>query len=202
MRCSLGWLIWVLGALALLGPAAEAAPLRVLVLSGQNNHDWVATTPTIVRQLEETGRFEVTVTESPMGMSLREFDAYDAIVSNYNGERLGESTERDLLAYLDGGGGIVIIHAADNSWPGWDAFDSLIGIAWRENAGHGTRHRYVVTLTEPEHPILRGMPHFLHTPDELYHRLRWWPESTAAVIATAYSRPEEAGTGAYEPASW
>lgn len=190
----------MLGALALLGSAAAAAPLRVLVITGQNNHDWVATTPTLVRQLEETGRFEVTVTESPMGMSLREFDAYDAIVSNFNGERLGESTERDLLAYLEGGGGIVIIHAADNSWPGWDDFDSLIGIAWREGAGHGTRHRYVVTLDKPEHPILRGMPHFLHTPDELYHRLRWWPESTAEVIATAYSRPEEGGTGLFEPA--
>lgn len=42
-----------------------AAPLRVLLLSGANNHDWRATTPVLQATLETGGLCQVSVTENP-----------------------------------------------------------------------------------------------------------------------------------------
>lgn len=193
-------LLAALLALLALASSGWAAPkLRALILSGQNNHDWRSTTPFLEEQLEATGRFTVEITDDPSTLTAADLRHYDVLVNNYNGTPWGAATDAAVLEWMSAGGGMVVIHAADNAFPGWSDWESLIGVAWRDGAGHGTRHRYVVTLTEPDHPVLRGVPHWLHAPDELYHRLKWAEGSEAKVIATAYSRPEEGGTGDYEP---
>ena len=47
-----------------LSPGA-AEPIRVLILDGRNNHDWVRTTAACKATLEATGRFQVTVATAP-----------------------------------------------------------------------------------------------------------------------------------------
>ena len=44
---------------------SERKPLKALIVDGQNNHDWKATTPVLKRLLEETGLFTVDVATSP-----------------------------------------------------------------------------------------------------------------------------------------
>src|SRR5262249_44205451 len=39
--------------------------IRVLLIDGQNNHNWRATSPFMKKALEDTGRFEVTVATAP-----------------------------------------------------------------------------------------------------------------------------------------
>ena len=52
----------------------HAQPIHALIIDGQNNHDWKATTPVLKRQLEETGRFRVDViTTPPKGSDLSAF---------------------------------------------------------------------------------------------------------------------------------
>jgi len=199
------FLVLVLPALALMLcaclPAAQkttAAP-RALILSGANNHDWQSTTPVIKRNLEQAG-WQVGVTEKPSEMTLADFKAHAVVVSNYNGERWGPVAEEALLQYVREGGGFVVIHAANNAFPDWPEFDRLIGGAWREGAGHGQRYAYQVKATRPWHPIVQGMPPFLHAEDEMYHRLRMQPD--AVVIADAWSDAAKGGTGNREPILW
>src|SRR5882724_10926261 len=45
--------------------AKESSKIRVLIIDGQNNHDWAATTPLLKQILEESGRFAVEVSTSP-----------------------------------------------------------------------------------------------------------------------------------------
>src|SRR5947207_11776787 len=48
--------------------AHEAVPgkkIRVLIIDGQNNHQWQLTTPLMKKVLEDTGRFTVDVATSP-----------------------------------------------------------------------------------------------------------------------------------------
>jgi type 1 glutamine amidotransferase len=45
--------------------APSAKPLKVLIVDGQNNHQWAATTPLLESMLENTGRFTVDVATSP-----------------------------------------------------------------------------------------------------------------------------------------
>ena len=49
----------------ILAVAAHAAPLKALILDGQNNHDWKNTTPVIKKILEDSGEFTVEVATSP-----------------------------------------------------------------------------------------------------------------------------------------
>jgi type 1 glutamine amidotransferase len=52
--------------LALTGTArAAGGKVRVLIVDGQNNHQWAITTPMLRSILEETGRFAVEVSTSP-----------------------------------------------------------------------------------------------------------------------------------------
>ena len=58
--------------LALLGavPAAGAAPLSALIVTGQNNHDWAMSAPILQQMLENSGLFTVTTaTSSPAPIS-------------------------------------------------------------------------------------------------------------------------------------
>jgi hypothetical protein len=56
--------------LALLTLPLEAADkIRVLILDGRNNHDWLRTTESTKATLEATGRFTVTVATAPAGFA-------------------------------------------------------------------------------------------------------------------------------------
>src|ERR1700680_4766517 len=66
-------------------PRPAAGPLRVLIISGQGDHDWRATTPFLRRILVDTGRFDVRVCESPAGLTDRTLADFDVLVDNYAG---------------------------------------------------------------------------------------------------------------------
>ena len=48
---------------ALFPAFAQTPKIQTLIVTGQNGHDWRETTPLLRQILEETGRFEVHVTE-------------------------------------------------------------------------------------------------------------------------------------------
>jgi hypothetical protein len=55
---------WLAGA-----AGGRAAPLKALIVDGQNNHDWKATTPLLKQQLVQTNLFEVAVATTPPQMN-------------------------------------------------------------------------------------------------------------------------------------
>jgi hypothetical protein len=223
----------VLGALIACAPGCGAqARLRVLLLDGQSGgpyHNWQLTTPVLKTELEETGLFAVTVLTAPASDGdfsnfKPDFSRYQAIVSNLDSPEWPEGLRREFERYIENGGGLVVVHAADNAFPGWTAFNQMIGVGgWRnrnEAAGplwyfkegklvsdnsagsagaHGARLPFQVVAREPEHPILKGLPPvWMHAPDELYATLRG-PGKNMTVLATAHSDPENKGTGRDEP---
>jgi type 1 glutamine amidotransferase len=168
------------------GSAAE--PIKVLLIDGQNNHDWKTTTPVLKQILEETGLFTVEVATSPpangdMKSFQPKFASYRVIVSNYNGVPWSDETKQAFVAYVRGGGGFVSVHAADNSFPEWKEYNEMIGLGgWgdrNEKSGpylrlrdgvwvqdisqgrggsHGAQHAFVLDTREPTHPIMAGLP--------------------------------------------
>ena len=70
-------------------PFFAQGKIRVLILSGRNNHDWRSTTPFLKRILEASGRFDVRVTEEPAGIDSETLRPYDVLVSDYCGPRWG-----------------------------------------------------------------------------------------------------------------
>lgn len=215
------WCVAALAATALVClPSPAAEPLRALIVDGQNNHgNWPTTTRMMRDALERTGLFTVdVVTHAPQGVdpSFRPaFDRYAVVVSNF-GHGAAEWPEATRLAfeeYVSGGGGFVVVHAADNSFPEWRAYNEMIGLGgWGgrdERSGpyvyldddgrlirdtsagpggsHGRQWAFPVIVRDADHPITRGMPPvWLHAQDELYDRLRG-PAVNLRILATARS---------------
>lgn len=209
--------------------AAPAAPMKVLLVDGQNNHAWKATSPVIQKILTDSGLFTVEVATSPakggdMSAFKPKFSDYKVIVSNYNGEPWSAETQKALEEFVKHGGGLVIVHAADNSFPEWKEYNLMIGVGgWggrSEKSGpyvrfkdgqivkdttpgrggsHGKQHDFLVETREPQHPIVAGLPaKWLHVKDELYDRLRG-PAENMTVLATAHADPAQSGSGEHEP---
>jgi len=209
--------------------SAHAAPLKVLLVDGQNNHDWKTTSPVLKQILEENGLATVDIATSPAkGGDLSgfapNFAAYQVVVSNYNGELWSPGTQEGFEKYVSGGGGFVSVHAANNSFPEWKAYNEMIGLGgWggrTEKSGpylrfregkwiadptagrggsHGKQHEFVVTNDAASHPIMAGLPaKWMHGKDELYDRLRG-PAQNVTVLASAFADPALGGSGEQEP---
>jgi uncharacterized protein len=198
--------------------AGQAAELRALIVEGQNNHgNWPQTSQMMKAYLEQTGHFEVEIARTaPQGTDpdfQPEFSKFDVVISNYNGAPWPEQTKQAFVEYVKGGGGFVVVHAADNSFGDWKEYNEIIGLGgWGgrseksgpyvyytqdgklkrdQSAGsggsHGAEHEFTVVVRNDEHPITQGMPSsWLHMKDELYDSLRG-PAAEMEVLATAYS---------------
>lgn len=215
--------------LAAAADQASADKLNVLIIDGQNNHDWKTTTPLLRQALEATGLFQVDVATSPakgqdMSGFKPKFSEYQAVLSNYNGDAWPAETKQALLDYVANGGGLVIVHAANNSFGNWKEYNQMIGLGgWggrNEKSGpylrfkdgkivrdetpgsgghHGKQHAFQVVLRNSDHPVTAGMPQsWMHNTDELYDRLRG-PAENITVLATAYADPATGGSGEHEP---
>jgi type 1 glutamine amidotransferase len=211
--------------------SADGPVISVLLIDGQNNHKWQETTPLIQQTLEAPRCFQVDVVTTPpkggdMSTFAPDFSQYDAVVSNYNGQPWSDKTKQALEEYVAGGGGLVSVHAADNSFPEWDAYNRMIGLGgwggrsekdgpyvrWKEDqkrftrdttkgrgGTHGKRVPFLVVVRDGDHPITRGLPGtFMQTADELYGKLRG-PAENMHVLATGFSAPASGGTGEHEP---
>jgi type 1 glutamine amidotransferase len=176
------------------------ATIKCLLLSGANNHDWRRSSPFCKHVLEESGKFEVTITQNPSAVleDAYELDGYDLIFSDYNGPEWSDIARKNFESAIAGGKGLVVMHAADNAFPGWVEYEKMVGLLWREGTGHGEFQEIEVKVVDSDHPITRGLSNF-RTWDELYHRLVHMPEVPYRVLATAWSNPEKGGTGRDEP---
>ncbi len=182
------------------GPA-EPTKIPVLLISGQNNHDWEYVNPKIEQLLDRCGRFDVDVTLEP-AKTLADAAAiakYRCFVLNYHGERWGAAAEKNFVAAVKGGTGVTVIHAANNAFPGWIEYEQIVADLWRDGTGHGAYHRFDVKMSDRDHPITRGLPDLKQHPDELYHKLVHTPGVSTRVLATAFADPKTGGTGNDEP---
>ena len=227
MRCTLLSLViaFFLAANALAEPSQKA-----LIVDGQNNHgNWPATSKMMKKYLEDTGIFSVDIaTTAAKGKDENfkpEFSKYNLVVSNYNGADWPAETQEKFVAFVAGGGGLAVIHAANNSFPAWKEYNEMIGLGgWggrNEKSGpyvyitsdgkqvrdeskgrggnHGPQHSFSIIVCDAEHAITSGMPReWLHVNDELYDQLRG-PGENMHILATAFADKARGGTGRHEP---
>ena len=209
--------------------AVHGAPMKALIVDGQNNHDWKTTTPALKAILDETGLFTVDVATSPpargdMSSFKPDFAAYRVIISNYNGESWAKETQAAFERFVRDGGGFVSFHAADNAFPEWKEYNDMIGLGgWgnrNETSGpylrlrdekwlrdptpgrggsHGVQHSFVVQTREPAHPIMRGLPAEWMHAKDELYDRLRGPARNLTVLASAYSTRESNGSNEHEP---
>lgn len=227
----------------------------LIVDGQNNHDQWPKVTYMMKQYLEETGKFVVDVrrshytwkgdefltsyrlpgTENTVALpkarpdsSFRpDFSQYDLVVCNFgwNAAPWPKETQADFERFMSRGGGLVVVHAANNSFPEWPAYNQMIGLGgWGDRTekdgpyvyyneegklirdmtpgkagSHGAQQEFLVTIRKPDHPITQGMPlTWMHAKDEMYDRLRG-PAEHMEVLATAFSPKDNRGTDHHEP---
>jgi hypothetical protein len=224
--------------LASTAAAADAPPkIAVLIVDGMNNHDWERGTRLMKAILENSGLFAVDVSTSPTNRDISApawrawrpaFAKYTVVLNNFNGgyhtndTQWPRAVEADFEAFVRNGGGAVIVHAANNAFADWPAYNDMIGLGWRSvnfgpsliigpgekiveiprgqgrAPGHGKEHDFQVTVLDPDHPITRGMPkHWMHPLEQLTHG-QHGPAKDLHILTYAWSKDVNEN----EPMDW
>ena len=241
--CGISWFVSS-DASAQTNTSATQPTLKALIVDGQNNHNWRGTTPVLKSILETSGRFTVDVATTPtrrdkdadaetyktnLAAFKPDFAQYGVVVMNYNSNETHDDwspeTKKAFEEYVANGGGLVIYHAADNSFPNWEVFNKMIGLGgwdrghlpatagkylyWEDGkavssnesgkprGNHGPAWAFPIDVRNTEHPITAGLPLvFRHCQDELYDYM-WGPAENVTILATAHATNN--GSGRHEP---
>ena len=209
--------------------ASAKKPINGVIITGQNNHNWPVSHQAIKMTLENSGLFRIDVALSPkQGEDMKnfsvDFSKYKFVVLDYNGDSWSADMNAAFMDYVRRGGGVVVYHAADNSFTDWQEYNEMIALGgwggrnetsgpyfyWKDGAlqaddspgnggSHGFRHEYLLNCRASSHPITRGLPsQWKHASDELYDRMRG-PGGIKDLLYTAFSSPEQRGSGREEP---
>jgi type 1 glutamine amidotransferase len=212
---------------------SKSNKIEVLIIDGFSNHDWKQTTLVVKSILEKSNLFNVSVSTTPSQPDSKDWDAwnpkfknYDVIIQNTNNIdnkkfRWPKKVEEHLENYVKSGGGLYILHSANNAFSLWEEYNLMIGLGWRtpvegvalkvkddgqieeipigEGKGtyHGARNDEVIHVLN-SHPINQGFPKAWKTPNmELYKYARG-PAKNITVLSYA----KEAETNINWPVEW
>lgn len=208
-----------------------AKPIKVMLLTGQTDkyHKWEITSPYLNAILDHEGIFKtdkILIPEPGKAFDefVPEFSKYKVVVLDINMPDWNEKAKKAFIYFVKNGGGVVVVHEANNAFPDWKEYNLMTGLGgwgerneksgpyfyWKDGkyvtdnspgAGgkHGKRVPFVINIRDTEHPITKGLPtKWLHQNDELYGNLRG-PAQNIHVLATAFSTKDTGGTGKEEP---
>ena len=121
-----------------IAPAYSRKPIKALIVSGQNNHNWQVSHLVLQQILNNSGLTEADIAlTAPAGGDMSsfapDFSKYDVVVLDYNGDRWPAKTDEAFLEFVRQGGGVVIYHAADNAF-----------IRFPDMGRHHTRHHDLI----------------------------------------------------------
>jgi type 1 glutamine amidotransferase len=166
---------------------------KVLIITGQGNHDWQASSTAVKQILDETGLFSTKILITPskgedMSGFKPAFSKYKLIVLDYEGDAWPEETDAALRDYLNNGGGMVLYNAKSDSW-----------ITKPEPVTLTQRNSFEIRSMAADHPVTKGLPaRWLHPDDVIVQGLKPSVDDVK-VLATAYSDSTKGGSGKPEP---
>ena len=125
--------------MALLPGASAQDTAKVLLIAGQNNHNWRKSNPFLDHILGSHEQIDCAIDNAPSKKADDDawqlwnprFADYDVVVLNYNGQHWPEPIKQRFVHYIRGGGNAIVLHAANNAFTGWDEYEEMVGLLWR-----------------------------------------------------------------------
>lgn len=209
----------------------NAKTIKVMLLTGKTDkyHNWEVTSSYLGAILGQQDIFTTDVVLIPKGQTefeefVPEFSKYNVVVLNMNMPDWNDKAKTEFERYVKNGGGVVIVHEANNAFPKWKEYNQITGLGgwgernekdgpyiyWKDGqivsdnspgvgGSHGKRVPFVINVRDSLHPITNGIPtKWLHQNDELYANLRG-PAKNIHILATAFSNKETGGSNKEEP---
>jgi putative membrane-bound dehydrogenase-like protein len=164
---------------------------KVLIIGGGSSHNFSASFEATDRATLEAAGFSVNYTED-RDQAAAEIGGADVAIISVNRQFFDTPAYRTALAsFAAAGKGIVMLHPGTwygyAQWPDLNA--TIVGGGAR---GHDRIGRFTVTVVQPAHPILAGVPPAFDVEDELY----WFnaepdktPPGTAPIEVLAETSP-------------
>jgi Trehalose utilisation len=182
--------------------------LRVLVLSGGGFHDFAGNLNKLLPGV--AAREPCTFTElalhpsdgaSPTSRRILESAdlpaEFDAILCYTQGDlSLTDAMKDKLLAFVRGGGGLVGLHCAADSHPGWAGWDDLLRGRFERHPAFGDI-KVSVNADVSGHPVIAGLPAEWLLKDEFYHLMNCAADDKTVLMSGV--SPEG---GAPRPVTW
>ncbi len=175
--------------------ARDEPTLRVLMTVGGVGYH-----TQIVRQLRQNENIDLVVRDydtDPIVFTRGSLNNIDAVLM-YHRDNIAEPQEREaLLAFLNAGGGVVVLHHAIANFPDWETW-------WRGHVGglyvlHGhdgqRPSRYYpafegVAVAAQSHPVIKRVTRPWRYADESYEHL-WISDSVTTLLRTTAHGADE-----------
>ncbi|MHA3770460.1 DUF7133 domain-containing protein [Verrucomicrobiota bacterium sgz303538] len=117
----------------------NANAISVLLIGGQNNHDWKIGNEFLVTLLNRQPGISVVESNTPdkdapaseWAAWNPQFEKYQCVILDYNGKDWPAAVQRSFEKYVADGGTAMLIHAANNSFTGWKEYEKMAGLLWR-----------------------------------------------------------------------
>ena len=191
LACTLTLTLLAGGLSSGMAAAADAKPVRVLMLTGADHpaHLWKETSPVLRTVLEKDKRLEVRIVDDVEFLASDVIFDYDVLLlhlKNYDPPKRAAKLQANLTRFVKQGGGLVMFHFACGAFEPWDGFVDLAGRTWdKSKRAHDPHGTFTVQYVDREHPISKGLDDFEIT-DELYTCLGG--DRPIHVLATARSK--------------
>ena len=156
--------------------APEGGRVKVLFL-GDNGHHRPADRAKSVLPVLAANRIDLFYTDDPADLDPATLAPYHTLVLYNNHPAITPDQQRALLAFLERGGGLVVLHCASASFQNSETFIRVVGAAFKS---HGT-DTVRTTRTQPDHPAIRGVPVFASW-DETYIHTKHNPDRTVLEL--------------------
>lgn len=137
----------------ILSAHALATPqLRVLFL-GDNDIHKPAERFKILEPVLKKERIEVVYTDDMRDINAAKLAGFDALAIYANITEIAPAAEAALLDFVEGGGGLVVIHCASYCFHNSPEYIELVGAQFQ---GHG-QGVFKETILKAEHPVMKGL---------------------------------------------
>lgn len=164
---------------------------KVLLVGGGSSHDYNRFFNESDTATLKAAGMTANYTEDP-DVTARELANVDVAVWSVNKNGFQTPALREaLLKFIAQGKGLVLLHPGVwYNWKDWPEYNKVI--AGGGSRGHNKLGEYEVNVTNPNHPIMKGVPEKFTITDELYYFIPD-PEGTPIdVLATAHSTVKDA----------
>ena len=160
--------------------------LKVLLIGGGASHDynrWFNVAD--VALLNGTGKISANYLE-PQDVSVASIKSADILLISANKAFPDPEVREAIMAHANAGKGLVLLHPGLwYNWPNWSEYNKQL--AGGGSRGHDRFGEFEVKLTQPGHPLLKGVTSDFKITDELYY---FEPDASGTpitVLATAHS---------------
>lgn len=205
-------------ALIILFPSCKKeTAYKTLIITGQNVHNWQASSPILKQILENTGIFSCEIATTPeqggdMSTFAPDFSKYRLVVLDYAGDPWSDETKTQFVEYVRNGGGVVVYHFSCAAFPEWKEYNEMIGLGgWGERnekdgpymyyqrnelvtdtasgiaGSHGESREFMVRTRIADHPVTRGLPARWMHGKDELYSQLRGPGKNMQILATAFA---------------